>query len=93
MFSFIIVLKDLVYMKAEVQLADAEHSSIFILTLQQSLCSLFVSFLSGSLPVRMIFLGNGSHRHRSDCKGGHLCLGTLHKDYLVQGCDSGTIIP
>lgn len=48
-------------------------------------------FLSESLKVGMIFLGNGSHRHGSDCKG-HRCLGTLYKDYLVQECNSGTVI-
>lgn len=35
MFSLIIELKDLVYMKAKVQLADAENANIFILNLQR----------------------------------------------------------
>lgn len=52
----------------------------------------FVCFLSGTLSVGMIFLGNGSHRDGSDCKGGHLCLGILHKDCFVQECKSGTVI-
>lgn len=44
---------------------------------------LFACFLPGSLSVRIIFLGNGSHRHRSDCKGGHLFLGTLHENCFL----------